>query len=174
MRLEGLSSSVPFEESSWQDFKRPVRSRSIGGHVHDHQVRGIKQAGHRLSSTMSREWKACPLPSGTRNLASRNSSIWYEVVRKECMFSSIWYRESRRRHFVRPVRSRAKGDLVHDRRVRGIKQAGYHQSGTKLGERWACPRPSCRRNQVGRTSSIRYEVKQKVGFFSTVRYEESS
>ena len=55
--------------------------------------------------------------------------------------------------FVRPVRSRAEGELVHVHPVRGIMQAGLRLSGTKSRDR-----PTGMRNQVGGTTSVRYEV----------------
>ena len=42
----------------------------------------------------SREMRACPRPFGTRNQVGGTSSVLYEVVRKESLSSSIWYKES--------------------------------------------------------------------------------
>ena len=117
------------------------------------------------------------------------SSVRYEVVRTESMSSSIWYEELSRRDFVSPLQSRAKGGLSSfiryeesSRRdftclvqshvlgrlvliclVRGNKQAGLRLSGTMSHKRSACPRSSNTRNQVDRTTSVRYEVVRKVG-----------
>ena len=55
------------------------------------------------------------------------------------MSSSVQYEESIRREFVRPVRSRTKGELVFVRLVRRIKQVGLRPSGTKSRETKACP-----------------------------------
>ena len=143
-------------------------------------VRGIKYAGLRLSRPKSCERKACTRPSGTRNQVGGTSSIQYKDARKENLSSFVQYKESIRLEFVCPVRSRAKGDLVLIRLVRGIMQAGHRPSGTKLCEMKACPhpcegimharlcpasmkscesssslRPSSMRNQVSGTSSVR-------------------
>ena len=123
---------------------------------------------------MSRERKACPLPSGTRNQAGWTSSVWCEVTRKKCLSSSIWYRDSSRWHFVHPVRSRAKGELILVRPKRGVKQARIRPSDMKSHERRACPPPSSKRNHVGGTSSIRYEVARMKGLPSSIQHEESS
>ena len=92
-------------------------------------IRGIKKTGLRLSGMKSREWRACRCSSGTRKLAGatlsiryeessrrdcpcssctrsqvgRTSSVQYDVTQKECLSSSVWYRESSRWHFVHPV-----------------------------------------------------------------------
>ena len=121
------------------------------------------------SSSKSCERRAGPRPSGTSNQAGGTSSnqykvtrkesfttfIRYEAARKENLSSSIRYVESIKQDFVRPVRSRVKGELVLDRLVRGIKQVGLLPSGTKSCERKACLRPSGTRNQKGGTSSVR-------------------
>ena len=60
--------------------------------------------------------------------------------------------------FVRPLRSHAKGELVHVRLIRGIKQAGLQMSGMKSRGMKACPRLSGSWNQAGGTSSVQYEV----------------
>ena len=92
-----------------------------------------------------------------------------------------------------------KGGLVLIHLVQGIKQAGLRLFGTKSRERrarphssgkrnkhvalqpsimkspeWgACPCPSGMWKQVGRTSSVRYEVAQKESLSTSVRYDES-
>ena len=85
-------------------------------------------------------------------------SVRYEVARKEDLSSFNRYEESSRRDFVRLVRSRAIGELVLIRLVRGIKQPGFRPSGTMSCERSASPSSSGTRNQAGVTSSVRYEV----------------
>ena len=54
------------------------------------------------------------------------------------------------------------------------KQAGLRPSSTKLRETKVCPRPSGTRNQVGGTSSFRYELERNKGLSSPIWYEESS
>ena len=129
-RNEGLSSSIRYEESSKQDFIRPVRSRTKGEHVLVLHVRGIKQVGLHSSDK-----KSC----------------------KESLSTFVRYEELSRWDFARPVHSRAKRGHVVVRLVRGIKYVGLHPSSTKLLKRWACPHPFGMRNQVGWTSSVRYE-----------------
>ena len=157
-RNVSLPSSVWYEESSWLDFVRLVRSRAKGEHVLVRLVRGIKHVGHRPSSTKSHERRACPHLSGTRNQASGTTSIRYKVARKEGLYSSVQYEDSSKQDYVLPVRSRAKAQHVLIHLVRAIKQAGLRPSGTKSRERRACPRPSGTRNQARGTSSIRYKV----------------
>ena len=111
-KASGMSSSVLYDESSRQDFVRPVRSRVKGGLDLVHTVQGIKHAGLRSSSTKLRERRTYPLPSDTRNQSGRNLSVRYEVTRKVSLSSSKWYDESSRLDFVRPVRSRVKQILV--------------------------------------------------------------
>ena len=156
--MESLSSSVWYEESSERDFIRLVRSRVKQGLVLVCSIRRIEEAGLRPSSTKSRERKASPPPFSTTNQAGRNSSIWYE--------------ESIMRDFVHSLRSCTKGGLVLICLVRAIKQAGLRPSCTKSQKMRACPRPFGTRNQVGRTSSVRYEVKRKDSLSSSVRYLE--
>ena len=50
-------------------------------------------------------------------LANESGRHWYEAMRKEDLSSSIQNEESIRRNFVRPVRSRAKVELVFVRPV---------------------------------------------------------
>ena len=112
------------------------------------------------------------------------------------MSSSIQYKESCWRDFVRLVRSHAKRKLVLFHLVRGIKQAGIrYKVARKEGmsssgwyvetSRWdyvrpirshargASPRPSVMRNQACRTLSIRYEVARNESLSSFVPYQES-
>ena len=117
-RKESMTSSFHNEESSRRDFIRLIGSRAIGGLVLVRLVRGIKQAGLRQSGMMSHDRRACPCHSSTRNQASWTSSVWYEVVRKAFMSSSVLYDESSRRDFVRPERSFVKGGLHLVRMVR--------------------------------------------------------
>ena len=119
------------------------------------------------------ERKACSHPSGTRNQASGTSPVQYEVTRKKSSSSSVRYEESSRQDFVHLVRRHAKGEHVPVCPVRGINQAGIRQSDTKLRERRACLRQSETRNQVGKTSSIWYEVTQNESLSSSVEYQES-
>ena len=142
---EILSTSVRYVESTWRVFVRLIRSHAIGGHIIVCPMRGVKHAGLRPSGTKSRESRACPSPSGTRNQAGWTSSVRYEVVQKEGLSSYIWYKESSRLHFVYPVRSHTEGELIivplvrcHVkgelfliRPVRGIKDLGIRLSGTK-------------------------------------------
>ena len=123
-----------------------------------HPTRGNKQAGLRLSSTKSRERRACPHLSGIRNHAGGTSSICNEVTRKETMSPSVRYEESSRQDFVRLVCSRAIGGHILVRLVRGNMHAGLHTFGTKSRERRACPRLSGMRNQAGGISFVQYEV----------------
>ena len=96
----------------------------------------------------------------------------YVDTQKENLSSSVRYVESIRQEFVRLVGSRAKGELVLVRLVLGIKLAGHRLSGTKLSETKASPHPFGTRNQVGGTSSIRYDVARKEGFSSNQMDEE--
>ena len=75
-------------------------------------VREIKQAGCRPSGMKSRETKACPRLSGTRNNAGGTSSVRYEVAQNVGLSSSIRSKESRKQDFERLVRSRVKGEHV--------------------------------------------------------------
>ena len=145
--------SIWYEESSKPDYILPVRCRVKGEHVLVCPVRGIMQAGLRPSGTKSRERKACPRPSSTRNKVGGTSSVWYKVAKMGCLSSSILYEESSWQAIIRPVRSRENGVLVLVHLVHGIKQVGHHPSGTKSRQRGACPRPSGTMNQVGVTSS---------------------
>ena len=157
-RKQNLSSSVRYDETSRRDFVRLVRSCVIGDLVIVNPVRGINEVELCPSCMMSRERIACHRPSNTRNQAGGASSVQHEVTRKESLSSSICYEESSMRDFVRPIRSRVKGELVLVRSVRGIKQAGLRLSDTMSREKRACPRPSSTRNQARWTSSVRYEV----------------
>ena len=130
------------------DFVHPVRSRAIGGHVIVPLVRGIKHAGLLSSDTKSRERRACPRPSGMRNQAGRTSSVRYEVMRKEGLSPSVWYKE--------------------------IEQAALPPSSMKSHERKTCPHLFGMRNHVSGTSSVRYEVVRKESLSTFVQYEESS
>ena len=121
MRKESLSLSIQYEKSSRWNFTRSIRSRRKGGLVLIRQVRRIMQAGLRPFGTTSREWRACPTLSGTRNQAGRTTSIWYEVERKEDLSSSVQYEESSRLHFVCLVRSHTKGELFLVLSVQGMK-----------------------------------------------------
>ena len=76
--------------------------------------------------------------------------------------------------FVRPVRSRAKGEQVLVRPVQGITLAGLRPSGTKSHEMKACPLLSGTRNQAGGTPFVCYEVARKEGMSSTNWYVELS
>ena len=64
--------------------------------------------------------------------------------------------------------------IVLVRSVRGIKYAGLCLSGMKSRERNVCPRPFGIMNQVGKTSSIRYDVVRKECMSSSGWYEESN
>ena len=155
-RKESLSSSIRYVESSRRDFVHLVRRRAKGELVLVCPIRGINHGGIRQSSTKSRErracprpfdtklheTKACPRPLGTRIHAGWTSSVRYEVVRKESMSSSSWYKESSRQDHVPPVRS-------HTRR--------------------ACPHPSGTRNQHGGTSSVRYKKSSTWDFIHPIR-----
>ena len=121
VRMECKSSFIRYKESSWREFIRPVRSCTIGGLVIVCLVRGINLARLRLSGTKSRERRACPRLSCTMNQAGGTSSIWFKFARKEGLTSSVQYKESSTRDFVRPVRSRANGELVLVCPVRGRK-----------------------------------------------------
>ena len=114
-RKEGLSTSIRCVESSRRDIVCLVHSHANGLLVLVHPVRGLKHAGLHTSGTKSRKWRACPCLYGTRNKAGGTSSVRFEVSRKVCSSSSIWYEKSCKRDFVRLVRSRAKGEhvLVH-------------------------------------------------------------
>ena len=90
------------------------------------------------------------------------------------MYSFVQYEDSTKHDYVLPVRSHAKGEKVLVRSVREIKEVGLRPSGTKSHERRACPRSSGARNQVGGTSSIRYEVAKIGCLSSSILYEESS
>ena len=127
-----------------------------------------------MSSTKSRESRACPHPSCTLNQAGETSSVWYEDVRKENLSSSVRYKESIRLEFVRPVRSCAKGDLGLVRPVQGIKWKGLRLSDTTSREKRACPLPSGMRNQASVTLSILYKDACREGAFLSIRYNESS
>ena len=108
-----------------------VRSHAKGGLVLVRPVRGTKQAGLRPSGTKSRETKACPRPSSTRNQAGGTSPDRYEVMQSEGLSSSVRYEKLSKRDFVRLVQSYGKGWLVRFCLARGIKQAGLRSSGTK-------------------------------------------
>ena len=169
VQTESMSSSVRYKESSRRDFVCLLRSRTIGWLVLVCLVRGIKQAGLHLSSTKSRDRMACFSPSGMRNQAGWTSFVWYKVVRKESLTSKVWYEESSTQDFVHSVQNHAKGDLDLDNPVRGIKHAGLlHSSSTKSRKRRACPRPFGMRNQVGGTSSVRYEDTRMENLSSSV------
>ena len=142
-----MSSSVRYEDSSSCDFVHPVRSCSKGKLVLVRPVRGMMQERLLPSITKSRNWRAGPHPSGTRNQASRTSSV--QTKSQE-------------------------GELVLIRPVRGIKMVGLCPTGMKLRERKACPCPFGTRNDAGGTSSVRYDVVQLKSWSSSVRFEESS
>ena len=84
-KMESLFSFVRYEESSRWDYICLLQSRSNGGLVLVHLVRGFKQAGLRPSGMKSCESIACPHPSGARNQAGGTSSVRYEVARKESL-----------------------------------------------------------------------------------------
>ena len=88
-RMEGLSTSIRYEESSRQNFIHLVQSYSKGGFVLIRlvrcrvkgklvlfrSVRGIKLAKLHTTGPKSCEWRACPCQSGTRNQAGGTSSV---------------------------------------------------------------------------------------------------
>ena len=76
--------------------------------------------------------------------------------------------------FVCPIRSRAKGELLHVSLVRGIKQGGFQMLGMKSHEMNACPRPSGSWNQAGGTSSILYKVARNECLSSSIPFLKSS
>ena len=147
-RKLSLSSSIRYEDSSRQDFVRLVRSHVERKLVLVRPVQGFKWERLRLFGTKKRKKRACPRPFGTRNQSSGTSSIWYEVAQMEGLPLFVLYE--------------------------GIKHAGLRLSRMKSRERSAYPRPSGTRNQVGRTSSIRYKDVRKENLSSSVRYEETS
>ena len=172
-RKESFYSSEWYEESSRRNTS-VMYEVTRGELVHVCPVRGIKQVGLRRCVTKSRDRRAHPRLSGTRNQASGTSFDRYVIVRKEGKSSSIRYEKSSKQDFVRLVQSHVKEVLVLVHLVRGIKQAAVRPSGTKSRERRACPRPSGNRNQAGGTSSIMYEVVRMEGLPSSVRYEKLS
>ena len=137
----GSSSSVLYDESSRQDFVRPLQSHVKEEHVHVRLVRDIKQVGLHQSSS--------------------NSHM-------ESLSTFLQYEESSRRDFIRLVRCHVIGGHVLVGPVRRIKHARLHPSGTKSRERKACSRPSGMWNHAGWTSSIRYEIMRKEGLSSLV------
>ena len=143
-----LSLSIWYEDSSKQDFVRLIRSRVKRKLVLVRLVQGFKWERLRPFGTMKREKRACPRPSSTRIQASGTSSIRYKVTRMEGLSLFIQYE--------------------------GIKHTGLHLSSMKSRKRSAYPRPSSTRNQVGGTSSVRYEDVRKENLSSSVRYEETS
>ena len=153
VRTESLSSFVWYEESSKLEFVRPDKAtrwracpRPSGT---SNQAGGTSSVRYEESSRID-----CPHPSFTRSQAGRPSSVRYEAARKECLSLSIRYRQSRRQHFIHPVRSCAKGGLVLVHPVSGIKQAGLRPSGTMSRKRRAFPPPSSMWNQARRNSSV--------------------
>ena len=106
-RKESLSSSIRYEESEWWDYVPPVRSRMKGKVVLVLPVRGLMREGLLPSVTKSRNWRAGPRPSGTRNQACRTSFV--QTKSQE-------------------------GELVVVRPVRGIKRAGLRSSDTRNDE----------------------------------------
>ena len=128
--------------------------------------------GLRPSGTKMCERRTCTRLSGKRNQSGGNSSVWYEVARKESLSSSVRYKESSRRDFVRPVLSRTKRELDFVRWVPVIMREGLRPSVTKSRERTASPRPAGTTNQAGKTTSL--STKSHRESLSTfVRYEES-
>ena len=91
-----MSTSVRYEKSSKREFVRLVRSCAIGWHVLIWLIRGIKQAGLRPHGTKSNE---------------------------ESKSTSVRYKKSSGRDFVRLVRSHVIGWHVLVRPIREIKQA---------------------------------------------------
>ena len=83
VRMESTSSSVRNEESSRRNFVCLVRSRTNGDLVLVLLVRGIKHAGIRTSGTKSHNWRAYPIPSGTKNQAAGTSSVM-SLERRVC------------------------------------------------------------------------------------------
>ena len=132
----------------------------------------IKCEGVRPSSTKSRETRACPRPSRTKNQASGTLSVWYEVVQKDGLSSSVWNEESSRQNFIHPLRSHVNGEYVLLRLVRGIKQAGLHPSSTKLHKE--CFSMSVRYEESSMRDFVRPEQSRaNVGMSSSIRYEDT-
>ena len=155
MRKESLSTSVWYDESCRQDFVHQVQSSVKEVLVLVRPVRGIQQAGLRLSGTKSHERTASPHPSGMKSRKGRISTF-------------VRFEELSRRDFAFLVRSRAIGGHIIVRLVYGIKHAGLRPSSMKSHKMRACPHPSSTRNQVGWTLFIRYEVRRKKGLSSSV------
>ena len=121
------------------------------------------------------ERKACSLSSSMRNQAGRTSYVRSEVTRMEGL-SFVWYEESSRQDIhpygtklvERRVCPRPSGTMSRESKACPLS------SGMMSREWKACPLPSGKRNQVGRTSSVQYEVTRKKCLSSSIRYKESS
>ena len=121
VQTESMSTSAWYEELSRRDFVSPLQSRAKGGLSSFIRYEESSQRDFARLVRSHATRKACPHLSSTRNQAGGTSSIWYDVVRMECLSSFIRYEESSWRDFVHSVRSRAIGGLVLVRPVRGIK-----------------------------------------------------
>ena len=97
--MEGLSTSVQYEETIWREFVHRVHTHTKTELVLVHSVQGIKQAGLDTFGTKSHETRACPLPYGMKS-------------HKESLPMSVRYEKSSRLDFIRPIHSHAIGGHV--------------------------------------------------------------
>ena len=191
-----MSSCVRYEETSKRDFVRLYKVARRAKLVLVRPIRGNKQAGlglpglsrkkgqtcHRLSGTRKqasglrlpgqslKKGQTYPHPFGTRKQASRTTSAQTKSQEGVNLSSSVWYKETSKRDFVRPYKVARRGKLVHVRSARGNKQVRLRSLEQSRKKGQTCPHPSGTRKQASGTLSTRTKSQEGANLSLSIRY----